>query len=592
MPRPNKYVSRSDLGWGPSPASGANPTKGLVIHYDSSETRLGEKAHSACVTYWNNTRDFHTGPSRGWVDIGYCVDEETEILTENGWRGFADIAEGDLVLTLDHGTGLSRWQPLLAVNVFPAMRRELIRMEGSCHSSLTTPGHRWPVERRNGGARTVPERCWTTTGSLGARDRIPLAAPCSDLPGEPKYSDELVELVALLRDEDHTAEAEVILRRSEEAPAGEERIRAALYGLFGPPGIPSPRPGAGSDGAPRWWEARSGGLAEFRLSSGAGRALLEHAPGGVPEYGFLRALTRAQLALFIEAALRGEGVRPGAAAAIRRKSRAAAEAFQFAAVLAGHPASLRRCPSVSKNGRGTWRVELLPESRLAPGSAASRGSAFTVAREPYQGRIWCPTTPDGTWLARRAGTVYFTGNSFFACPHGYVFEGRGLKKTQAAQPGGNSTYYSCTLAGGPSEDPSVEQIEAVRQLRAWLMEQSVAGTVKGHRDFISTSCPGDKAYALVKDGTFSKPPGSGSLEDDMVGLREGDSGERVKFLQELLVKAGHSVGESGIDGDYGPATSKAVLAARKAEGSRQDFGDRITGAAAKQIMSQFIKAHI
>ncbi|MFC4562734.1 hypothetical protein ACFO4E_12785 [Nocardiopsis mangrovi] len=36
----------------------------------------------------------------------------------------------------------------------------------------------------------------------------------------------------------------------------------------------------------------------------------------------------------------------------------------------------------------------------------------------------------------------------------------------------------------------------------------------------------------------------------------------------------------------------AVLAARKAEGSRQDFGDRITGAAAKQIMSQFIKAHL
>ncbi|MFC4563295.1 peptidoglycan-binding protein [Nocardiopsis mangrovi] len=51
----------------------------------------------------------------------------------------------------------------------------------------------------------------------------------------------------------------------------------------------------------------------------------------------------------------------------------------------------------------------------------------------------------------------------------------------------------------------------------------------------------------------------------MVGLREGDSGERVKYLQELLVKGGHSVGGSGIDGDYGPNASKAVLAARKAE---------------------------
>lgn len=187
------------------------------------------------------------------------------------------------------------------------------------------------------------------------------------------------------------------------------------------------------------------------------------------------------------------------------------------------------------------------------------------------------------------------GYSFFCCPHSYILEGRGIRKTQAAQPGGNTTYYSCTLAGGPSEDPTSAQIDAVRRLRKWLMDDyGVAGTVKGHRDFISTSCPGDKAYALVKNGTFGKAPGdaTGGMEDDMVGLREGDSGERVKFLQELLVKAGHSVGSTGIDGDYGPATAKAVLAARKAEGSKQDFGDRITGAAAKQIMSQFIKAHV
>ncbi|MFW5415220.1 N-acetylmuramoyl-L-alanine amidase [Nocardiopsis sp. CNT-189] len=586
MPRPKKYVSRSDLGWGPSPASGANPTKGLVIHYDSSETRLGEKAHSACTTYWNNTRDFHTGPSRGWVDIGYCVDEETEILTENGWRGFAEISEGDLVLTLDHATGLSRWRPLLAVNVFPAMHRELVRMEGSGHSSLTTPGHRWPVERWGGGARSAPERCWATTESLGRGDRVPLGAPCSDLPGAPKYSDDLVELVAWLSG--GTPVAEAALRRSEERdPGGTARIRAALHGLFGPPCTPSPRPGGDPGAAPRWREERSGGLAEFVLSPGAERVLLEHTRGGAAGHGFLRALTRAQLALFIEVSLSAEDGLRGGPPAVHRASRAAAEAFQFAAVLAGCATSLHRVRPASPAERGTWRVELHRQSRFAP-----RGSASTVTREPYEGRVWCPTTPDGTWLARRAGTVHFTGNSFFACPHGYVFEGRGLKKTQAAQPGGNTTHYSCTLAGGPSEDPTSAQIEAVRQLRAWLMEKGVSGTVKGHRDFISTSCPGDKAYALVRNGTFSKPPGSGSLEDDMVGLREGDSGERVKFLQELLEKGGHSVGESGIDGDYGPDTSKAVLAARKAEGSRQDFGDRVTGAAAKQIMSQFIKAHL
>lgn len=109
------------------------------------------------------------------------------------------------------------------------------------------------------------------------------------------------------------------------------------------------------------------------------------------------------------------------------------------------------------------------------------------------------------------------GYSWFCCSHGYVIEGRGLFREQAAQPGGNTTYYSATLATGPTDEITPAQIEAVRQLRQWLMEpeSSIAGTVKGHRDFIPTSCPGDKAYALVKNGTFAQPPGSISIGDDV-----------------------------------------------------------------------------
>ncbi|MGW9637424.1 peptidoglycan recognition protein family protein [Nocardiopsis alba] len=104
------------------------------------------------------------------------------------------------------------------------------------------------------------------------------------------------------------------------------------------------------------------------------------------------------------------------------------------------------------------------------------------------------------------------GYSWGACAHGYVMEGRGLFRTQAAQPGGNSTYYSVTLMTGPKDEVTDAQINAVRQLREWLMEpaSSTSGTVLGHRDFISTSCPGDKAYRMVQDGTFTKPARWGS----------------------------------------------------------------------------------
>lgn len=120
------------------------------------------------------------------------------------------------------------------------------------------------------------------------------------------------------------------------------------------------------------------------------------------------------------------------------------------------------------------------------------------------------------------------GYSFGACPHGFVLEGRGLGRAQAAQPGGNSTWYSVTLMLGPGESPPAVQVDAVRQLRAWLMSRGVAGAVKGHRDFVSTSCPGDRLYRMVKDGTFTGSP----IEE------EGDMGADEVWKHEIPVTYG------------------------------------------------------
>ena len=78
----------------------------------------------------------------------------------------------------------------------PARRREMVPMQGNERSSLTTLNHRWPVERRNARAGSYVRR-WATSESLSAGDRIPTAAFASDVPTEPKWTDALVETVAL-----------------------------------------------------------------------------------------------------------------------------------------------------------------------------------------------------------------------------------------------------------------------------------------------------------------------------------------------------------------------------------------------------------
>ena len=184
------------------------------------------------------------------------------------------------------------------------------------------------------------------------------------------------------------------------------------------------------------------------------------------------------------------------------------------------------------------------------------------------------------------------GYSFFACPHGYVLEGRGLYRAQAAQPGGNTSHYSCTLAGGPSDTITEDQINAVRELRQWLMEPdtSISGAVLGHRDFNSTSCPGDRAYQMVTDGTFTQAPGAITEGSDLLGLREGDGipnpSEGVKAVQRLIVAAGFGkeLAPYGVDGQWGESTSAGLLKARQYVGSGVTSITRITGESYAQLI--------
>ncbi|RCV53462.1 peptidoglycan recognition protein family protein [Marinitenerispora sediminis] len=185
------------------------------------------------------------------------------------------------------------------------------------------------------------------------------------------------------------------------------------------------------------------------------------------------------------------------------------------------------------------------------------------------------------------------GYNFLISADGRIYEGRGWLVVGAHAPNHNTSGIGVCLIGSYTKTlPTAAALESLQWLYAEAnRRKGSALRIRRHRDVTSTDCPGGALASWVSANlgkTSSTPTGEG----DMVGLKQGDSGERVKFLQELLRAGGHDLGPAGIDGEYGPATSRAVLAARKAEGSKQDFGDRITGAAAKQILSQFIKSHL
>jgi hypothetical protein len=108
------------------------------------------------------------------------------------------------------------------------------------------------------------------------------------------------------------------------------------------------------------------------------------------------------------------------------------------------------------------------------------------------------------------------------CEHGYIFEGRGKGKGSGANgtSDANHNYPSiCALVGENDPQPTALDngiADAVAMLRGW----GVGSAMKGHRDFVSTACPGNSIYTKMKDGRYSSgsggstPPDSGALEVD------------------------------------------------------------------------------
>jgi hypothetical protein len=143
------------------------------------------------------------------------------------------------------------------------------------------------------------------------------------------------------------------------------------------------------------------------------------------------------------------------------------------------------------------------------------------------------------------------GYSFGVCPHGWVFEGRGWGYAQAAQPGGNTTWTSVTFMGGEGEAPTAAQILAYRELRNYLRAKGMQAGEKRHKDFVSTSCPGNPLSGMVTKGTLRAGSTGGDWMEEMVKklptLGKGaKASENMQTLRALLRARSHpEVAETG-----------------------------------------------
>lgn len=338
---------------------------------------------------------------------GWCVDTDTQIFTQRGWLNYDEVKAGDQTLSINEETGMSEWQVIREVAVFPATERDMVEIKSETLSAVTTANHRWLV-KNNGRWK------WRTSETLVANDRIPRALPRADAPEIAIYDDSFVDLVAWAFTEGCISKgvrgrARISIYQSiEKNPEKCEMIRTSLRQEFGDSGWSESKP-------------RRAGEVAFGVSANNSVNLLSVMDDSkAPSMEFLMSLTREQLDRFVKVCILGDGWQRKTSVHSKNDSRFFAQqvgprldAFLAACALAGEATTWQEMQPDEFANNYTKKPKAsvtLHRSRLAhPVSPDGlRGPEATVTSQV----VWCPSMPNHhTWLARRNGSVYFTGNT-------------------------------------------------------------------------------------------------------------------------------------------------------------------------------------
>jgi len=342
-------------------------------------------------------------------DFGYfCADAETEILTVKGWKTYNELEVGDLVLSVTMDGKQSEWQPVEKVNVYPG-KHAVRKIDTRSHSSVTTLNHNWITK-----AYDTKETRLKTTAELNTNDVVLTSVPCVTLPKEAKYLDDFVELVAWIYTEGSINKhgAISISQSALKNPQKVNRIRTALHGLFGTEKNNLRYGNDCTNVAPAWIERpvrESVGTIEWYLNVPASRTFAEVIQGKekIVNQEFISELTKAQLSLFVETSIDADGCRVAKTITFSQKIAARLDAFEMACALLGIPTN-------RFFGRTTgWTVSVGVQTEIRPLASVQRSARSTDSLDVLEGIVWCPTVSENhTWLARRRGTVYYTGNCF------------------------------------------------------------------------------------------------------------------------------------------------------------------------------------
>lgn len=343
-----------------------------------------------------------------------CVDTKTECLTATGWKTVDQLLVGELIYTKNIITGELELQPLRKI-IRSHYNGKMWRLTNGI-DGLVTPEHRWLVDWGKGGADRKTHRSVMKTSTeladSGNNNPIHLVADKAIHQKGGKWLNSEVSIIGWVLSDGYyeTHKRRVRISQSER---GNPKKVLEIDTLLSSISSNISKTGPDKLGKIVW-------TVPFELSDRIRAAM----PNKVLTGSFLSELSTYQLQLLYDAMMQGNGtfdsVR-GLPVSYCAGTRKKADMFAMLCTLLSIPcniyyskptesewqyASMGNVPSPTKK---CWQVRI--KQRRYSQAVTNRGNWVN-----FKGEVWCPNVENGTWIARRNGSIYVTGNSLIQGP--------------------------------------------------------------------------------------------------------------------------------------------------------------------------------
>lgn len=319
----------------------------------------------------------------------YCVTDDVEVLTNNGFKTVDEVnKQTDLIATANLKNEILEYQNPISINVFE-YSGDMIQYKRGKTTLLCTPNHRCVTHQNN---RATGEWYYIPTlaknrGQVDAPTTFP-AVDHSDI----SIKDEWFSLAGWLTSEGHFGtegignHKTIFLYQSEYNNKNSREIERLLETL--------------ELKYYRYYDKKQH-FNSYRISSKCRNRILTKIPEkyAVPE--FVKNSSLRQKKIFVNSFIDGDGNRrPDGRICLYfgRHQKPFADEMQALLTEMGFPTIMH----FDNSGYGKYVLYIVN----------TKHRRFKrKGRIKFKGRVWCPTTDNGTWICRKDGLVFVTGNS-------------------------------------------------------------------------------------------------------------------------------------------------------------------------------------